>query len=833
VICKTAIAKTFLITLGLLLAARSARGANTSYTFNQSGTGTYAWSTSSNWVGNLIPTSGTATSVLFLSNTTTAWGNGTITVNSDPATLTLNTLALNGQGPASGSSTVNIGTSGGTWTFDGASPAVYVNSAVNSGNVASFNVNPNITLDQNLAITCNSAAPLTLSGNIIDGSSGSAITVSGTGRVTLSGSNTFNAGLIVQSGTLAIPSWNTPGTSGPLGLANSGTTTATRFQIGASGQSATVEYTGASGGTAATIFNFSGTAAFQIDNPGANVVLNGSTELNGNATVIKTGPGEVTLVNGNKGAFTGNVIVSSGVLALQNYSAIDSATLTLNGGTLDLNNPTGFPNSNKKIFGNNTVISANSSIISEPSSPGSGSTYYLANLSIGSCILSVSGGVTNAGTAGLSFTNTTLTGAATFNINNPVSGGTTLLTLGPLNNAGFTATLTGNGNFAQPTGGAISGTGGFTLSAGYSGVATFSQTNNYTGATTIIGGSLIANAVNTLSPSSAVSLGGGLLDVTAGSESVPRFSMTGGTLNLNFGTLFSISSTTAAFGGTLNLTNLSGSSLGANSYELIAYPNATASGSFHFASSASFAGYQLENINHQLDLVKATAWNVSHSGSWNTGSNWSSNSVPSGAGVSVLLANATTSRTTISLDSPQTLGTLAFTNTAGYALTTGTSGNGSLRLNNTGGTIGGQIIVSAGSNSIAAPLIISNSAAYVSISGSGSLDLSRAISGSHSLSLSSPDATGVLSLDGTNTFSGGVYVNSGMLILNGAPSLSPGSGLTIGTTNPPSVPTVLLSPVNGAALNLAPVPEPGTLSLFMFAALGSAVACYRFLRRPG
>jgi hypothetical protein len=61
--------------------------------------------------------------------------------------------------------------------------------------------------------------------------------------------------------------------------------------------------------------------------------------------------------------------------------------------------------------------------------------------------------------------------------------------------------------------------------------------------------------------------------------------------------------------------------------------------------------------------------------------------------------------TTVTLDSAETVGTLTFYDTAGYTLSAG--GSGSLTLDNTGGTIGGQIILLSGTHSIAAPLAIS------------------------------------------------------------------------------------------------------------------------------
>jgi autotransporter-associated beta strand protein len=349
------------------------------------------------------------------------------------------------------------------------------------------------------------------------------------------------------------------------------------------------------------------------------------------------------------------------------------------------------------------------------------------------------------------------------------------------------------------------------------GTLTLLGNNTHSGPTTINGGSLIAGAANSLSPNSFVTVNGGVLDVQAAPQTIGGLSLgSGGVLNLNTSSLLTANAL-STLGGTINVF---GSTSG--TAELISFTG-SASGTFT-AGTIMPAGYTIgfNSTDTQLDLLKMSTgpatWNVSTSGSWNTGGNWTTNpTVPSGVGVTAVLGSATNLPTTISLDSPQTLGTLTFANSAGYTLAPGTSGNGSLTLDNTGGTNGGQIIVLAGTHSITAPLVISNSAAYVALVNSGSLDISGDIGqtgGSHSLSLSSSDATGVLSLDGTNTFTGGVYVNSGTLVLNGASALLPGSALVIGTTVPASLPSVLSSPVAAPSVNLAPVPEPGTLTLF-------------------
>jgi autotransporter-associated beta strand protein len=369
------------------------------------------------------------------------------------------------------------------------------------------------------------------------------------------------------------------------------------------------------------------------------------------------------------------------------------------------------------------------------------------------------------------------------------------------------------------------------------GTLTLLGNNTYSGVTYVnFSSALIAGAPNVLSASTSVSMFGSLLDVTAGSQNVGSLSFDGGsTLNLGIGKVLT-SLGSVYFNGTLNITGATSALT-----ELIAYPNASynsfSNGAFSTVDlngSALPSGFSLVYNNNQLDLVEASSsgaatWNVATSGSWTVGTNWSTGNSPSGIGAIAVLGSATTSPTTISLDSPQTIGLLTFANSAAsYTLTAGSAG--SLTLDNSGGTIGGQIIVLSGTHSIAAPLIISSSAAYVSITSGGSLDISGNIgqaNGSHSLSLSSSDASGVLSLDGSNSFSGGVYVNSGTLILNGANALAAGSTLVIGATSPPSVPSVLASPAAAPRASLAPVPEPGTLTLFVVCATAMGFGLWR------
>jgi autotransporter-associated beta strand protein len=567
----------------------------------------------------------------------------------------------------------------------------------------------------------------------------------------------------------------------------------------------------------------------------------------------KIGAGLLNLAGYN--TYTGNTTVSAGTLQLGNNFALGSGGLVANAGVVDLNNQQFVSiaalSGSGGVVTDNSAATANVLTVSQASNTTfSGTILNGPTVSLG---LNLSGpGLLNLGGTN-AYTGGTVVSAGTLQLgnNSALGSGGLIANGGGVDLNGYNPTINGLGgasglitnNSSSAATLTVSQTGttafygtfhdgaapvGLTVAAG---ALTLYGNNTHSGPTTVSGGALIAGAANTLSPNSTVTLSSGLLDVTAGSQSLAGFTMTGGTLNLNLGNLLSVAGGTAALSGALNIQGTPSGSI----VDLMSYPHYTGS----FSTSTPEAGYNLVYTPTELELVQAVTgpatWNVATSGSWTVGTNWSSGTSPTGVGVMAVLGTATTSPTTISLDSPQTLGTLTFANSAAsYTLTPGAAG--SLTLDNTGGTIGGQIIVLSGTHSIAAPLIISSSAAYVSITSGGSLDISGNISeanGSHSLSLSSSDATGVLSLDGSNSFSGGVYVNSGTLILNGAASLAPGSALTIGTTSPPSTPSVLASPAEVPSVSLAPVPEPGTLTLFVIAVLFSTVACYRFSKKAG
>lgn len=104
-------------------------------------------------------------------------------------------------------------------------------------------------------------------------------------------------------------------------------------------------------------------------------------------------------------------------------------------------------------------------------------------------------------------------------------------------------------------------------------------------------------------------------------------------------------------------------------------------------------------------LALTPTWNVNASGNWNAAAQWSTNSVPNGAGATAKLFGITTSATTVFTNSAVTLGTLSFNNGQTYVV----AGAGSLTMDVTAVNDTPMIEVLRGSHTINLPLRLNDS----------------------------------------------------------------------------------------------------------------------------
>lgn len=291
----------------------------------------------------------------------------------------------------------------------------------------------------------------------------------------------------------------------------------------------------ATGSTATVAFGATTlTASGAIFDVGAGANLNTTSLTGAGFDFTKQGSGQMWITGGGGTRTSGVNTISAGTLRIGGTLAASGGvtqlgtvgtSLVMTGGTLDIGLNTGdgsFP-------AYNTTISGDAAILSNKRTVSGGVNHTLGTLSIGANTLSIGRGnnVDTSAIPGIRFGATTFTGNPTFNIATNTSFG-----LGATNNDTFTASLTGAGSFVQ-TGvlGGGAGTGGLTLSSTYTGTATLSQVNTFTGPVTINGGVLSVATIenggvagNLGAASNAASnlvLGGGTLlytGVTASSD---------------------------------------------------------------------------------------------------------------------------------------------------------------------------------------------------------------------------------------------------------------------------------------------------------------------------
>jgi len=223
-----------------------------------------------------------------------------------------------------------------------------------------------------------------------------------------------------------------------------------------------------------------------------------------------------------------------------------------------------------------------------------------------------------------------------------------------------------------------------------------------------------------------------------------------------------------------------------------------------------------------LAFAPAPSWASAANGNWSNSSNWTG-SVPNGVGVGAAFNVPTTAAITVTLDTPVTLSSLQFGNSAstsvGYTLRG--SGSNTLTLNNSGN--GATITVTDGTHAINAPVILDENLTVTTGSNypwTLSFGTASSITDSGAgYSLTMSGTGGTLILSGSDSYTGGTFVAAGTLEVTTGAALPAGTSLTIGAGG-----TFIFDPTATAAsspsLAVSAVPEPSTFALLGVGAVG-------------
>ena len=579
-----------------------------------------SWTTAGNWVPNNIPTSFDA--VIFDSSST---ANLATVLNQDFDIVGLTLTTPSGPVSISGTKSLTIRSSG--IDLSGASQNLTINAPLVLG------------ADQNWSVA--SSRTLSVNGGV---SGSAALTVMGAGKVTLGGSSTYSGDTTIAVGsTLQLGAANVlPTGAGTGNLIVNGTLDLNGFTAGTNGLSGSGSVDNAGGGAGVlTVGNNDVVITF------GGILLN----TNGTLALVKTGSGSLTLsgANTHSGGFTNNgagnifpqssaafgagqMVMNAGTLYATPASYTFTNTLTLNGAILRV----GGGNSHTLTWAGPVSVTADSGLSADGGTTGITLSVGLNMNNGGYTLTSSANGTANTISAPISgASGTIMVTSGTFNLNaantfggvfrssaggplkigdanamqnatldmNAADAGTVSLnnlsaTIGALTGSrnlglGSGTVSVGNNHLSTTYSGVLSGSGSLTKIG--NGTLTLSNTNTYTGATTVNAGTLALGASNVL-PSSAASIGNATLDAATFIDTVGTLDVTS-TAKINLGPgaalAFANSSAVSWTGGTLSITGtfVSGSSLrfGTNATGLtgtqLALISATGFGSFSLNAS--------------------------------------------------------------------------------------------------------------------------------------------------------------------------------------------------------------------------------------------------------
>ncbi|PPC75908.1 hypothetical protein C4K68_18110, partial [Pokkaliibacter plantistimulans] len=743
---------------------------------------------------------------------------GTITLTTLSATTTLSgqisgdgSLALNGASNGSSYSTLNISgdnsytgvttLSSGVFVANSSSAlgdssagtTVAIGSTLQIG--GAYSISESLTLSGSGissfgALYYNTAAISTLSGAIslaadttINSASGAgtlrlngvisgsgSLTKTGSGLMTLSGDNDYTGATIVSAGYLIAASNNALGATGSSSATtvasgatlrvSSDVTIAENLTVSGSGSSSNGALQG-TGGTATIAGTVTLNSDIRVTVSSGNLVISGAVD--GIGGITKASAGTLTLSGSN--SYSGITYVQAGTLSITDDSNLGSGSVYLNGTTLVMTGTDSTIDNAFYITGTGNTLTNTNSITLSGVISGSGSL-----TKNGAGILTLSGSNSYAGTTSVDAGTLSIAADSNLGAGALTLNGSTLNVTGSGVTIDNAVALTSNGGTlsnanAVTLSGVISGDGD--LSKTNSGILTLSNTNTYTGATTVLAGALSITDDSNLG-SGAVTLNGSTLTVTGSAVTIDNaiaLTSNGGTIsNANDVALSGVISgdgdLSKTDSGVLTLSNTN------------TYTGATSvlAGSLSVAGDDNLGTGTL-TLNGGTLTVTGSSVTIDNSINLGINSGYISN------------ANALTLSGAITGDGDLGLygaGTLTLSGNNSYAGSTiindgtlsvaqdGNLGTGALTLN--GGTL-----VLTGGDTIDNDIEIDIDGAVVDVLNTDAT-LSGTISGNGTLTKTNSSTTRSLTLSGDNSsFAGGITVTKGNLVAANAAALGSGT----------------------------------------------------------
>ncbi|CAK7039629.1 autotransporter outer membrane beta-barrel domain-containing protein [Saezia sanguinis] len=668
----------------------------------------------------------------------------------------------------------------------------------------------------------------------------------GSNTLTLTGANAYAGTTDVDAGTLVVSGSGTIG-AGAVDIASGATlqiatpasgsytfgnvlTGSGLLQAGLTDAADSFDF-GASTGSAFTGTVELGNSTFSLAGNNTSALTNATLKINaGNTTTVGSGTQTV-----------GNLHINGGILSFANLLSGTIATnaLTLSSGEIRID-PTDVVDLTGSLLVQDEGV--NNRLISASSVTGSAGSFSLNNLA-GAALSSGQVAIVQA-------SDTVAQGTYGYSLNTGNSDG--LYVNYRLSQVDILSgkTLTLSGDAATPTGAAdltaqITGSGNLLVNATNS-ITLNNVTNNYTGSTTVSGGTLVLGSNNALGQTSLLSIdAGAAANINGQSQTVGSLGGAGG-LNVNAGNL-SISNGGTFNGiisGTSGQLNLTGGTLtltGANTYtgntsvassSTMTIGNGGTTGSYagNIANSGS-VNFSRSNSTTYAGVISGSG-NMSQSGGGTlilTGNNTYTGGTTVAAGSTLQLGNGGTSGSVTGNITDN--GSVVFNRSDALTYAGVISGSGNLvKQNSNTLTLSSANSYSGGTTVSGGTLVLTNANAAgtgtVALSANTLMDLdfngsfANAVTGNSNTTASIQNGNTV-TLTGTNTGFSGLWEIDGTANVGAADNLGSGSVALAGTLN--------VVPVSGTYTFANALNGDGLLNVSM----GSATDAFNFAASAG